>query len=256
MDEELGRDVGAIWSKARKSGSISQFLAARVALTVHCTKTLADRAYQDCCEIWDMQGLARCPAFFDAILEHCLNPLFDDAAMWAQSDPIFLKAASGRWAQYDQIFLRSGELVSSIKAVSNRLETLRKVWRIRLRVESDKQEHKQRLERQSASAKPARPAAPRKRRAADPKREAIIFGAIQAKYEGPKYCKELDDRGLKIPQRWEDCPPSYVQAYRQSPEYRKKIQDEKTRYRRKYDGMRPAERDKVIRSPRAARTRQ
>jgi hypothetical protein len=63
-------------------------------------------------------------------------------------------------------------------------------------------------------------------------RRKVIFGAIQANLKGPKYCKALDDRKLPVPTSWIDdgCPSKYVDAYRAGPTWRKRIQDEKSRY--------------------------
>ena len=79
------------------------------------------------------------------------------------------------------------------------------------------------------------------------KRTAVIFGAIQSDIRGPKYCAALDARSLKLPDQWieEGCPNSYVLAYKDA-RWRKRIQDEKCRYRKKYLETPDQEREKII----------
>lgn len=64
----------------------------------------------------------------------------------------------------------------------------------------------------------------------------LIFGAIQAGLKGQKYCATLDSRRVRLPDQWieEGCPDMYGKAYRE-PRWRKRIQDEKSRYREQYD---------------------
>ena len=78
-------------------------------------------------------------------------------------------------------------------------------------------------------------------------RMAAIFGAIQSKLEGQKYCAALDDRRVPLPDRWreEGCPNTYVVAYR-DPAWRKRIQDEKHRHRKLYDQTPAQEREAII----------
>jgi hypothetical protein len=80
------------------------------------------------------------------------------------------------------------------------------------------------------------------------KRLAVIFGAIQAKLKGMDYCKKLDAERISIPGRWTDngCPSTYVGAYQLAAPWRKKIQDEKHRFKRKYDSVPAPQREKLI----------
>ncbi len=83
---------------------------------------------------------------------------------------------------------------------------------------------------------------------------AVIFGAIQSGLTGPKYCFSLDDRKMRLPNDWkeEGCPDTYVQAYKDK-QWRKRIQDEKCRYRVKYDATTAHEREAVIQGERCTR---
>jgi hypothetical protein len=78
-------------------------------------------------------------------------------------------------------------------------------------------------------------------------RKRVIFGAIQAGLEGKKYCAELDDRKLRLPDRWkeEGRPDTYTQAYKDKG-LRKKIQDEKCRYRVQYEKTPAPEQEEII----------
>jgi hypothetical protein len=91
-----------------------------------------------------------------------------------------------------------------------------------------------------------KPNHPRPKTKAQAKRERVIFGAIQAKLKGIKYCKYLDEQKIAPLAVWEDFPGSYAAGYRAGLTYRKKLQDEKHRYQEKYDGMPPAHREVVI----------
>jgi hypothetical protein len=70
------------------------------------------------------------------------------------------------------------------------------------------------------------------------KRELTIFDIIQMHVKGAKYCSALDGRGIMIPEKWrnEGCPTTYAEAYEvdTGPNWRKRIQDEKYRIKRRY----------------------
>lgn len=78
-------------------------------------------------------------------------------------------------------------------------------------------------------------------------RAAVIFGAIQSGLKGYKYCLTLNARNVWPPEQWveDGCPNTYVLAYRDS-QWRKRIQDEKYRYRKQYDKTPTQERETII----------
>jgi hypothetical protein len=84
--------------------------------------------------------------------------------------------------------------------------------------------------------------------ATEKKRRKVIFGAIQANDKGLKYCKTLDERNLAIPAEWRQggCPKTYTDAYKAGQPWQKRIQDEKSRYKKKYDETPAAEREKLL----------
>lgn len=75
----------------------------------------------------------------------------------------------------------------------------------------------------------------------------VIFGAIQLRLKGQKYCAALDDRKVSLPNQWieEGCPDTYGKAYKE-PRWRKRIQDEKSRYREQYDQTSARKREAII----------
>jgi hypothetical protein len=80
------------------------------------------------------------------------------------------------------------------------------------------------------------------------KKRSAIFAAISTKDEGLKYCKTLDERKLAVPADWiqDGCPKNYADAYKAGGPWRKRIQDEKSRYKEKYDQTPAAEREKPL----------
>ncbi len=62
--------------------------------------------------------------------------------------------------------------------------------------------------------------------------EKVISEAIKDDRKGVRYCVYLDMNNIKPPKAWELCPQSYVKAYK-SPLWRKRIQDQKSRVKRK-----------------------
>jgi hypothetical protein len=85
-------------------------------------------------------------------------------------------------------------------------------------------------------------------------RMAAIFGAIQSDLKGRKYCIALDERKVRLPDHWieEGCPRTYAQAYRET-RWRKRIHDEKCRYREEYDKTPAREREAIIQGEKGTR---
>lgn len=64
------------------------------------------------------------------------------------------------------------------------------------------------------------------------KRDTILFAAIVSDLEGLKYCSFLDKHRVK-PKWSEDGPKSYQESYLVAASYQKKVQDEKSRAKRR-----------------------
>jgi hypothetical protein len=85
-------------------------------------------------------------------------------------------------------------------------------------------------------------------------RKGVVFGAIEAGLTGAKYCSAMDERKVRVPDRWKEdgCPSTYTEAYK-LPKWRNRIHNEKHRIRKQYDEAPQAERKAVIEG--TARTR-
>lgn len=57
------RKFGLLWSRISRDGDCG------------CAKR-AEWSYRTCCEIWEIQGRAKCRSFFRAIFDSCLQPMF------------------------------------------------------------------------------------------------------------------------------------------------------------------------------------
>src|SRR5207245_1066796 len=68
---------------------------------------------------------------------------------------------------------------------------------------------------------------PRKKSREDKYRDRHIEKAIREGYTGEKFCKYLDDWGVKALPEWKDWPGSWLTAYRG--QFAKRIQDLKNR---------------------------
>ena len=92
------------------------------------------------------------------------------------------------------------------------------------------------------NAKPGRPPGRRKLKIMQ-----AVFAALQARDEGPKYCETVDRYRPPVSQSWiEDVwPGSYAKAYTQ-PKWAKRIQDQKSKFRRIYDQMSNQQREQII----------
>jgi hypothetical protein len=68
-------------------------------------------------------------------------------------------------------------------------------------------------------------------------REQLIRQISDAGHQGIKYCGEMDRREVQIPWEWRSngCPATYVEAYKNQ-DWRKRIQDEKSRANRPKPG--------------------
>jgi hypothetical protein len=75
----------------------------------------------------------------------------------------------------------------------------------------------------------------RKQSSREKLRDAVMFTAIMDRLEGIKYCRFLQQRGISPQPNWfsEGCPKTYPEAYEAGEPWQKRIQDEKSRARKK-----------------------
>jgi hypothetical protein len=272
----------------------------------------AEWTYRTCCEILEIQGRTKCRAFFRAIFDWGLQPMF------ATREGCFRSSL-----ELHQKRTRA-QIPQNLSAIGGHMKRemgkLRAKWNTKLEIATRDTENQQRLARErelepktqsiqeavlrsvalkqfansndgqqlakfvsdadswlsavSLGAKNARQtievcwpqAAPSQavsptnstsklkatRKVKPPsssemKRRAVILGAIQSGLEGRKYCALLDNRKLRPPERWRDegCPDTYTAAYGVKG-WAKRIQDEKSRYGKKYRETPVREREAII----------
>jgi hypothetical protein len=261
FDEQRQKDLLALDYEARQSGNAGHYLEGRVKLEIRDTKERAQALYDACCEVWEIHGQQRNRAFYRAVFDNCLQGLFGTRRTTIIAELQLRDVRMGTPGHSD----------SAIGSLTEKMSQLASDWKIRLDIEIRDSETRERVKRELAALRPITPVvltspatsipalppngiAPRKRHAqkkltkAETQRRAAIFGAIQARDKALKYCKTLDDRKLPIPADWiqDGCPKTYAAAYGAGQPWRKRIQDEKSRYQKKYDLTQPAERENLL----------
>jgi hypothetical protein len=256
--ERLQEDVEKISSAKGKGGNSRNYLDDRIEVELKHTNDRAERIYQLCCEIWSHK---KCAAFFQALFQNCLLPLFRGRE----------GAVIGQLKE-EHRSLKSARSDAAIRSFGEDIACLRNEWKVRLDAESRGCEHIKprsgeilgRDPRTMESAvfvtetprtapeiiprKSAPRAKPKPLSVAARKKRKVIFGAIQCCLEGPEYCHELESKDVPIRTEWiaEGCPPTYGAAYKAAPTWRKRIQDEKYRFKREYDATSADKREEII----------
>lgn len=229
-------------SRLRKGG----YLLAVAELEIDHTEELTESLIAVCCNLWTEQGRAKSQGFFQAVWEYCLLPLFKDRRRVVICQLERRTASGFTGAEVDEAVGRFQERLAALRA------------KVRLRIEAGDCRFMERRKLakpsviivNSAPKDAGKSDAKRKARklsSTQMKKQYVVFAAIQQNFRGAKYCRELDDNGISILQPWQDegCPKTYVEAYKSSAEWRKRIQDEKHRYNVKYDRTSPAARLKL-----------
>jgi hypothetical protein len=82
---------------------------------------------------------------------------------------------------------------------------------------------------------------------AELQRTRVAFGAIELSLRGAEYCAALDERKMRLPERWkeEGCPSTYTEAYKLD-KWRNRIHNEKYRFQKQYDAASRADRKATI----------
>jgi hypothetical protein len=70
------RAWNAVFAEGRKRRNAGYVGPALVEMEIGDANRRAEWAYQTCCEIWDIQGRTKSLAFFRAVFERCLQPMF------------------------------------------------------------------------------------------------------------------------------------------------------------------------------------
>jgi hypothetical protein len=66
----------AVFSEGSRRGNGGYYGPALVEMEIADANKRAEWDYQTCCEIWDIQGRRKCRAFFRAVFDCCLQPMF------------------------------------------------------------------------------------------------------------------------------------------------------------------------------------
>lgn len=266
--EEHQQAKNELFAEARKRGNSAYLGPAWVDMEIADTNKRADWAYKACCEVWEIQGRVKCRAFFRAVFDWCLQPIF------ATRKGCF----TGELNLYETRTRRTLPQGTAILGhMTHQMGHLICEWNTKLEIDARDNEYQQQLarereykdkkerEREAQAIRATAPSSPQvslvaissrrevKHKAIaltvyEKQRRKVIFGAIQARDKGPKYCKTLDGRKLAIPAEWiqDGCPNTYADAYKRGQPWRKRIQDEKSRYKKKYDETSAAESEKLL----------
>jgi hypothetical protein len=256
----------AVLAEGRERGNSAYYGPALVEMEIADADKRAEWSYLTCCEIWEIQGRAKSRLFFRAVLDCCLQPLFSTRESCFKSE---LKLHETRTRK--QIPQGHSAIFGHMK---RQMDKLRDKWSTKLEIATRDNEYQEHLTRgreaqqASALAVPTLSAPPatrsqtttrggRKARVqSDPKRYRVIFGAIEANLKGKEYCAELDSKRLSLPREWtkQGCPTTYTTANK-DPKWRKRIQDEKSRFRQRYYLTPASERREIIEGTRRTRQR-
>jgi hypothetical protein len=236
LKKQFQPEITAIYSRQTAGGGEGAWIHARAALEINQTDRTAERYFNACCEVWDVQGRRRCRAFFLCVLHYCLIPLF------ASRRGFFFAEMQGRHSQLGT------NLADHLRYFHQEMDKLRSEWSTRIDIASLNNEYQSNILRQSQLDSPGR--ATPKPRAPSPaklKRMKAIFGALQLGHEGLAYCRDVDRERPPIPPVWlgNGWPGSYAKAY-SDPKWTKRIQDQKSKIQKQYDAMSAKQREKII----------
>lgn len=126
-----------LFAEARKRGNSSYLAPAWVDIEIADMNRRAEWSYNACCEVWQIQGRARCRAFFRAVFDWCLTPLF---ATRFSSFKYELEKHQTRTHR------RIPQGISTIFGHMKReVDRLRSDWNTRLEIATRDAEHQERL---------------------------------------------------------------------------------------------------------------
>jgi hypothetical protein len=212
---------------------------ALIELEVGFTEGLAGKLLAACCEIWKKQGRPESSAFYKAVWDNCLLPFIYHRRRVAIRH-------LERWCAPERQPNINITADTARELLEKKFTRLRHVLRLKTEAWNGDFSERGRPAEQvavtqaiTASDAPDRPVSMAKARPLSPsekKRRTAIFRAIEANYKGPAYCRQVDREKLRPIPEWVELgwPGSYEKAYNQDKKWKKRIQDEKYRYRVKY----------------------
>ena len=142
-DEEYPKAKNMLFAETRSRGNAAHLGPAWVKMEIAHTNQQAQLAYKTCCEIWEIQGRPKCRAFFRAVFDRCLQPLFSTRACRFKHEIELHQMRSGRMIpQGTAIFL----------LMNQALGRLRSEWRTRLEIATRDNEYQQLARQREARA--------------------------------------------------------------------------------------------------------
>lgn len=136
FNEDYQKGLSALQAKAREIRNSRYFLPAFVEYSVKEASERAEWILNACREIWNIQGRSQSHAFYRAIFNGALVPLFAGRTSAAEG---YLRLKADR----DRTFRLDGTMLGHLKRESNRLAS---EWSTRLEVENRNAQYKLRSE--------------------------------------------------------------------------------------------------------------
>lgn len=135
MNEQLQKDILGIGYEGRQKGNSAYYLPARVELEIKNTDERAQALYDACCEVWEIHGLKRSRAFFRAVFDYCLTPLFATRRSCLQAE----------LTSRDSVLRTPGGSTAAQRSLARRMDQLRAKWNTKLEIETRDIETRERL---------------------------------------------------------------------------------------------------------------
>ena len=217
----------------------SQYLHDLVEIELNYITEFAEQFFLKCCEKWRGAREPESLNFFRALWGRCLEPLLEvrkryvlqqlkrkalDCDEKTRFKPSDIEDANARFGKLYTILkakLRIMVLGGDYHSIERRQVTMLDAPAV-----------------QNPQGQLSRKRYAKKRPRDVEARELTIFNIISMGFKGLKYCHAVDKK-VTIPDAWrkEGCPKTYVEAYKVVTDrnWRKRIQDEKYRIRKRYE---------------------
>lgn len=135
-NEQRQKDISGIDFDSNERGD-SWYFPARVELEIRDTNERAQGLYDACCEVWEIHGLSKNRAFYRAVFEFCLEPLFATRRSCVQSE----------LTRRDTLKRNPGNCTAALGSFARRMDQLRSRWNTRLEKETRDSETRERAAR-------------------------------------------------------------------------------------------------------------
>lgn len=257
MHKEIAQAKAVAHAEGMRQRNGAYYPLRLIVLEEEAADAWARKLYDAALEIWQIQGHKLCRPFLRAVYSHLLAPILAArrGAVTAEMQLTEVRTGTlGQTSAYRSQFVRA-------------MDKLQHRWNTSIEVAARKFEYAaQREERSKAEEMavlsvpnliPEQPRTPaKKRRPRLPKaqvlRRQVILGVLELELKGLHlkglhYCRELDERKLPTPTRWQEdgCPATYAAAYRDQG-WAQSIQHEKSNFNRPRRKLGAAEVARII----------